>query len=170
MSAVCRPARGARGCAGRRCPSQCWGFTADMVVPGRVEDDYGVIAEAAITSLQCELAFRINPKRGEHLEIVHESLRPLRVTDSRRDLGFPSSRPFRESAIRGRRTTALMSTKSGSISSTKKATEGAKFRWPNRPVWCSRAQTPTSQLPSFARVESEVYLFLENWKAGTGAQ
>ena len=83
-------------------------FVADMIVPRRVEDDYGVSASASITSLRYEVAFRLHG--GEQLELVQESLMPRRITESRGDLRFPSSKEFREAAIVGRRPQPLMST------------------------------------------------------------
>lgn len=86
-------------------------FVADMVVPREVEDDYGVRATASITSLRYEVAFKLlQGAQGEQLEVVHESLMPRRITESRGDLRFPSSKEFREAAIIGRRPQPLMST------------------------------------------------------------
>lgn len=76
-------------------------FLAEMIVDRDVEDDFGVHAQAAISTLRYEVRFRL-PANGEteRLELVYESLTPIRVGDAARAM-FPASKLFRESALRG---------------------------------------------------------------------
>jgi predicted ATPase len=55
-------------------------FTADLIVDGNVQDDFGVKAKAAITSLRYEVAFALDTQDGgPRLQLVHESLVPIRL-------------------------------------------------------------------------------------------
>lgn len=86
-------------------------FTADMILNRQVEDDFGVAAEAAISSVRYEVAFRLRAQeRYEHLELVHESLEPISLEEARRSLGFASSKGFKTTAITGRRGQKFVST------------------------------------------------------------
>lgn len=77
-------------------------FLAEMIVDREVEDDFGVRASAAISTLRYEVRFRLPPGgESERLELVHESLDPIRVGDAAKELGFPTSKTFRESALTG---------------------------------------------------------------------
>ena len=92
-------------------------FTAEMIVGRNVQDVFGVAAEASISTLSYEVAFRLVAEDGvERLELVHEELRPIKVTDARGSLGFSASDAFRESAISGRRGGPFISTsQSGTV-------------------------------------------------------
>lgn len=86
-------------------------FVADMVVGREVQDDFGTTAEASISSLRYELALRVSDDgAGERLELAHESLHPLKVSDARSTLGFPHAPQFRQSTVTGRRSTPLVTT------------------------------------------------------------
>lgn len=79
-------------------------FTADLIVNRHVQDDFGVAAEAAISSLRYSVAFRLDTANGgERLELVRESLEPVTQQDAKRSLGFPASKDFKDSCIDGRR-------------------------------------------------------------------
>ncbi|WP_437588648.1 AAA family ATPase [Sorangium sp. So ce1000] len=92
---------------------------ADMIIPEKGEDQLGQVAEASITYLRYELDLRYRtelparPNGG--LEVVQEKLTHLNLTDARKLLGFPSSPTFRESCIKGRRTSPYISTKDGFV-------------------------------------------------------
>lgn len=88
-------------------------FAADLVVERKVQDDFGVEAEASISTLRYEVAFRLDDSNGaERLELTYESLLPVNRQDARRELGFPASKQFKESALSGRRFgTPFISTK-----------------------------------------------------------
>lgn len=84
---------------------------ADLVVDRRVQDDFGVPAEAAISSLRYEVAFALEEQEGvQRLKLVHESLVPTPVLGARRALGFRTAKEFRETSITGRRTKPFIST------------------------------------------------------------
>jgi predicted ATPase len=90
-------------------------FTADLLIDRRVEDNFGVAAEAAISSVRYEVAFRLNQtEKPERLELVHESLEPRTLTKARKELGFKASKEFKESVIQGRRVGSFISTTKGS--------------------------------------------------------
>jgi len=85
-------------------------FTADMIVPEQVEDDFGVITEPATTALRYTLALQLDDsQRASRLYIAEESLEPLGVKHTRRSLGFPSKPTFRR-VITGRRSVPFIST------------------------------------------------------------
>jgi len=89
-------------------------FTAEIIVDQHVQDDFGVTAHAAISTLRYEVAFRLANDDGfERLELIYESLRPITLRDAHRVIGFPTSREFRESTILGRRVGPFVSTDSG---------------------------------------------------------
>ncbi len=87
-------------------------FIADLIVERKVEDDFGVESEAAISSVRYEVAFVLNREDGhDRLELREESLLPIKLTDAGRNLGFPNKPVFRKSCIAGRRPAAFVSTK-----------------------------------------------------------
>lgn len=86
-------------------------FVADLLIGRNVQDDFGITAEAAISSLRYTLAFRLADVDGaERLELAEESLTPINQESARGSLGFPASRKFKDSTIRGRRVGAFIST------------------------------------------------------------
>lgn len=79
-------------------------FTADLIVQRAVQDDFGVEAQASISTLQYSVAFRLDRENGsERLELKHESLEPVTQTNARRGIGFPAAKGFKDSIIQGRR-------------------------------------------------------------------
>jgi predicted ATPase len=89
-------------------------FTAELLIDRAVQDDFGVPAKAAITTLRYEVAFRLVSEDGvERLELAEESLRPITQDQARRNLGFPADSAFKKTAIDGRRTTHFVSTSLG---------------------------------------------------------
>jgi predicted ATPase len=86
-------------------------FSADLLVTRRAQDDFGAPAEASMSSLRYEVAFVHDKQDGmSRLKLVHESLAPIPVGETRRSIGFPASKEFRDSAIVGRRTRPFIST------------------------------------------------------------
>jgi len=86
-------------------------LTADLLLQREVQDDFGVEATAAISSVRYEVGFRLNEdEKPERLELVTESLVPLPITTAQRDLRFPAKREFKNSAIAGRRVGDFIST------------------------------------------------------------
>ena len=79
-------------------------FTADMIVDREVEDDFGVPATASISTLRYDVAFRFAADEGaDRLELVRESLVPIKLSDARKEIGFEASREFRDTALTGAR-------------------------------------------------------------------
>lgn len=79
-------------------------FEADMILDREVQDDFGVGATAAISSVRYEVAFRLDDEeRPERLELVHEKLDPIPQYEAGRNLGFPCTPEFRGSILQGRR-------------------------------------------------------------------
>jgi predicted ATPase len=86
-------------------------FTAEMIIGREVQDDFGVKAEAAISSLRYVVAFRlVNDGGAGRLELAEERLQPIKQEEARRSLGFPSRKAFKDSAIQGRRVGDFIST------------------------------------------------------------
>lgn len=86
-------------------------FVADLLIEREVQDDFGVTAQAAISTLRYELAFRLSNEDGiERLELAKESLSPIKQEEARRNLGFPSSKRFKDSTVQGRRVGDFIST------------------------------------------------------------
>ena len=86
-------------------------FVADLLIERNVQDDFGVTAQAAISTLRYELAFRLSNEEGiERLELARESLTPIKQEEARRNLGFPSSTRFKDSTVLGRRVGDFIST------------------------------------------------------------
>lgn len=82
-------------------------FTADLILDRNVEDDFGVPAKAAISTVRYEVAFRLNDaERPERLELVYESLAPIPQYKALKEIGFPTSQAFKSSTIQGRRSGA----------------------------------------------------------------
>jgi hypothetical protein len=77
-------------------------FHVEMIVDREVQDEFGNSAKASISTLSYDLAFRLSSDEGtDRLELVREELKPIKVIDARRELGFPSSPDFRETALTG---------------------------------------------------------------------
>jgi predicted ATPase len=84
-------------------------FTAELVVNRNVEDDFGVKAKAAISTLKYEVAFRLSKDDPNILELADESLSPIPIGDASQTIGFEHKRDFRESIVSGRRPKNLIS-------------------------------------------------------------
>jgi len=86
-------------------------LTADMLLQRDVQDDFGVEAKAAISSVRYEVGFRLNEEeRPERLELITESLVPMSISSAQRELRFPSKRDFKNTVITGRRVGDFVST------------------------------------------------------------
>ena len=57
-----------------------------MLIPGTGIDDLGQTAEATITSLRYNLKLKLNSETDENepIEIVHESLNPITLSDTKK--------------------------------------------------------------------------------------
>jgi predicted ATPase len=91
-------------------------FLVEMIIPSAGEDMLGQEAEASMTYLtyQLELRYRSDPlvRRKDRIEIVSESLEHLNRSQARTNLGFEHSKAWRDSAVRGRRSSPFISTAS----------------------------------------------------------
>jgi predicted ATPase len=86
-------------------------FIADLLIDREAQDDFGVLTKAAISSLQYEIAFGLDETDGmQRLKLEHESLKPTPQGEARRNLGFPTTKLFLDTAITGRRTVPFIST------------------------------------------------------------
>lgn len=95
-------------------------FEVEMLIPDAGEDELGQPARASTTFLRYELALRLrsHPKlpATSALEIEHEALVHINKQDARRALGFPHTQAWRDSVVRGRRTSPYISTTEGVVS------------------------------------------------------
>ncbi|UIN19447.1 AAA family ATPase [Herbaspirillum frisingense] len=113
---------------------------ADFVVPPKVLDDFGREAVPSTTFLRYGLQLKYVPMTGsksERIEIVSERLSYVQKSHARRLLGFPHTSAFRESIVRGRRTTDLISTEvedgASIINLHQDGSSGRPFRVPAAP-------------------------------------
>jgi predicted ATPase len=95
-------------------------FAVEMVIPIQANDDLGQAAKGKTTFVRYELEICYRETLEERqqygeIQIIHESLTPLRISTARSTLGFVHSREWRDSVIEGRRTTPFisMTTKEG---------------------------------------------------------
>ncbi|HZI10119.1 MAG TPA: AAA family ATPase, partial [Myxococcus sp.] len=61
-------------------------FTAEMIVARAVEDELGVASKAAISTLRYSLAFKLADDDESRLELLHESLKPIKVSEANKSL------------------------------------------------------------------------------------
>ncbi len=82
-----------------------------MIVDPKVEDDFGVLAEATRSALRYSVSFRMDDKDfPPRLELVEECLEPI----SKQDHILRASAAFREMYSKGKRTKPYVSVESGS--------------------------------------------------------
>ncbi len=93
-------------------------FSADMLVPHQVADDFGRPASPATTLLRYELELQYVAQPTPRLELTRESLVGLKKGDAATHLGFPHSTAFRQSAV-------TPSRRLGAFISTEKDRDGA---------------------------------------------
>ena len=89
-------------------------FAAEFLIPEEGEDELGQAARASMTFLRYELTLRYRQDSAvrtmDGLEIVHERLVHLNRSEAEGRLGFPHKKPWRDSVVRGRRTSPYIST------------------------------------------------------------
>ena len=85
-------------------------FEVEMIIPHKGMDDYGQMAEARITSLRyaVKLAYRMENGDGTRggLELLHEELERIKVTDARKHFLFRKAVSWLDSAVHGGRRSA----------------------------------------------------------------
>jgi predicted ATPase len=102
---------------GYRAAERRMSFVAEMIVPRKVEDDFGRPAEPGITFLRYELGIGYEPpgptEKVGRLRLLREELRHINQRDAPSRLRFPHSlHDFRSAVIKGRRSgTAFISTR-----------------------------------------------------------
>lgn len=89
-------------------------FVAELVIPEEGEDALSQAARASMTYLQYELELRYRPdtsiKSMGALEVVRENMVHINRSGAMTRLGLPHKKSWRDSVIRGRRTSAYIST------------------------------------------------------------
>jgi predicted ATPase len=94
-------------------------FMAEMIIPGLGADDLGQKAEATITFLRYSVELGLRKAEGSvtagGLELCKEELEHINITDASQHLLFPSTKEWRQSALRGRRTVPFISTSDHAI-------------------------------------------------------
>ncbi len=102
-------------------------LSAEMIIPASGADDLGQEAEASITFLRYSLELGFQPPVGSvsygGLALRKESLGHINLGDAEKNLLFDHSKAWRQSAVKGRRTRPLISTKQDSDSSGKEYTK-----------------------------------------------
>jgi predicted ATPase len=94
-------------------------FLAEFIIPTEGGDDLGQIAQASMTFLRYELELRHRPEpgvaSGGQIEIVRESMVHLNKTSAKKNLSFRHTKAWRDSVVKGRRTSPYISTNLGGI-------------------------------------------------------
>ena len=89
-------------------------FAAEFLIPEEGEDELGQVAKASMTFLryELELRYRQGPtvRTIGALEIVRERLVHINRSEAKNRLGFPHKKSWRDSVVKGRRTSPYIST------------------------------------------------------------
>lgn len=90
-------------------------FEADMILPPTGVDELGQPVEGSSTFVRYSLVLGLRPENSPDreagaLELIEESLVPLRLTDAPQHLLFPHSMEWRKSVLKGRHTAKFIST------------------------------------------------------------
>lgn len=144
-------------------------FEVDMLVPKDAEDDLGQEAEASITSLRYTLELKMNDETSDKgpIEIIKEELKPITLTETRKQIFFNKSNEWVDSVVSGRRAkTPFISTDGEKIklhSDSKdkrggRTTESIAKKMPRTLLSTVTAESPTAFL---ARQEMRNWLMLQ---------
>ncbi len=142
-------------------------FEADMLIPGTGIDDLGQTAEATITSLRYNLKLKLNSETDENepIEIVHESLNPITLSDTKKNLKFEFKKDWIDSILAGRRSTStpFISTENGKIKLHQDGNKGRTTdfiaqRMPRTLLSTVTAESPTAFI---ARQEMRSWIMLQ---------
>lgn len=89
-------------------------FLVEMVIPAKGEDGLGQPAQASMTYLRYELVLKYKPDPSIRsmgtLMVAHESMVHINRSDAKASLGFDHEKAWRDSVVRGRRTSPYIST------------------------------------------------------------
>ena len=144
-------------------------FEAEMIVPPVGIDDLGQRAEASITFLRYRLSlgYRADsnvPDLGG-LEILHEELSHINVSDAARNLRFPHKVAWRRSVVKGRRVGEFISTVE---KEAKRIVKLHQDRTARRPREYLAATLPRTVLSSANATESPTTLLarreMQSWR------
>jgi predicted ATPase len=82
-------------------------FEVDMIIPKTGIDDLGQVADATITSLRYHLVLELNKEteESEPVRIVKESLEPITLSETKKNIKFDLKKKWIESILVGRRST-----------------------------------------------------------------
>lgn len=143
-------------------------FEIDMIVPKFGIDDLGQTAESKITSLRYALELKLNDETSdkEPIEITKEELKPITLTEARKNIYFEHSQEWTNSVILGKRAgTPFISTIEGIIklhSDSKerggRTTEFTAHKMPRTLISTVTAESPTAFL---ARQEMRNWTMLQ---------
>ena len=91
-------------------------FEADMILPATGTDELGQPVEGSITLVRYSLVLGLRSedsptKEAGPLELIEETLVPLRLGEAPQHLRFPHSREWKQSVLKGRHTAKFISTK-----------------------------------------------------------
>jgi hypothetical protein len=144
-------------------------FEAEMIVPPTGVDDLGQPAEASITFLRyaLTLAYRKESlgRSPGALEISKEELAQINLGDAREHLPFTHTPVWRRSAIRGRRTSAFISTEDNGHGRTIKLHQDGSS---GRPRQFLAATLPRTTLSAVNATENPTALLarreLQSWR------
>lgn len=144
-------------------------FEIDMLISKEAEDDLGQLAAASITSLSYVLELRLNDEVSEKqpIEIVKEELKPITLTDMKKNIFFDKNNDWVNSVLSGRRAKiAFISTDGEKIklhSDSKdkrggRTTESIANKMPRTLLSTVTAESPTAFL---ARKEMRNWIMLQ---------
>lgn len=89
-------------------------FAAELLIPQEGEDALGQTATASMTFLRYELELGYRPdktiKTLGTLEVLRENMVHIKQSEAKARLGFPHKKAWRDSVVRGRRTSPYIST------------------------------------------------------------
>lgn len=96
-------------------------FEAEMILPKRALDDLGQPVDASITLVRYVLRLGRRPVDSPHsdaspVEVLEETLEPIRLGDAPARVSFPVKRDWRDSVLKGKRTSRFISTEPGLVS------------------------------------------------------
>lgn len=98
---------------GAKSQASVMSFEADFIVPDEVVDDFGrqVKPSSSFLTYRIQLRHVSNDEHVERIELIHEELTYVPISDAKKRLGFGPSKDFLKSAVFGARRADYISTK-----------------------------------------------------------
>jgi predicted ATPase len=114
-------------------------FEADMILPTTGLDELGQAVKGSITLVRYSLVLGLRSENSPNreagpLELIEETLVPLRLGDAPQHLLFPHSKEWRQSVLKGRHTAKFISTEEGSQRKVRLHQDGRSGRLFTRPA------------------------------------